>query len=677
MSFLNPWAALAIASAVVPALVLLYFLKLRRREVKVASTLLWKRAVQDLQVNAPFQRLRKNLLLLLQMLVLGAGLIALARPVARSSVSSEGRVILLIDRSASMNAREGEGTRLDEAKEQAVRIVRTLNRGGSGFFRGWLGSLLRLGGQEPASLVMVVAFADRATIVSPFTTDTRGVESLIRSIEPTDGPSRLREALELAETYMTSPIEGGVTDTPISTGAPAKLVLLSDGRISDESELVLRSGTMELIPIGEATDNVAVTALRISRNYEKSELLSAFLQVRNFGPAPVNADVALRVDGVLQTVKGVTLAGRPAAESPSTSQPAEPAGASVTALRFEIAQPRAAVLTAEIARRDAMSADNLAHAVVPPPRRLRVLLVSGGNFFLESALAGLPLEQRERMSPSEYETAAAERTEKDGGSRYDVVIFDKHSTGRLPIGNYLFFGGVPDVPGVSLGQESEGQPLVWWDESHPLLRYVSLDNVYVAGWRRLTVPAEAQRLIEGPESPVLVHLWNEGRQFLIMAFPVEMTNWILRNSFVAFMYNAIRFLASDAIGESGSSVRVGEVLRIPVPRGAHGTTVTTPDGRSVPVPSDAGGVARFGDTLRVGLYRADPAAEGRERFAVNLEDASESDIAPRRDLRVGTQRVTVGKPIETSMPEVWRWFVGAALAIALLEWYIYNRRVYV
>src|SRR5512136_2804558 len=108
MSFLNLWWALGIAAVVVPALLILYFLKLRRREELVASTLLWKRAVQDLQVNAPFQRLRKNLLLFLQLLVLAAAILALARPIVRTAVGSEERVVLLIDRSASMNTREGD-----------------------------------------------------------------------------------------------------------------------------------------------------------------------------------------------------------------------------------------------------------------------------------------------------------------------------------------------------------------------------------------------------------------------------------------------------------------------------------------------------------------------------------------------------------------------------------------
>ena len=70
MSFLNPMAIAVALGVTVPALVALYFLKLKRSVYRVPSTLLWKRAVEDLQVNSPFQRLRGSLLLLLQLLVL-------------------------------------------------------------------------------------------------------------------------------------------------------------------------------------------------------------------------------------------------------------------------------------------------------------------------------------------------------------------------------------------------------------------------------------------------------------------------------------------------------------------------------------------------------------------------------------------------------------------------------
>ena len=65
---------------VLPAVVLLYFLKRKRNEHVISSTLLWKQATQDLRVNSPFQRLRKNLLLLLQLLILALVVFALAGP---------------------------------------------------------------------------------------------------------------------------------------------------------------------------------------------------------------------------------------------------------------------------------------------------------------------------------------------------------------------------------------------------------------------------------------------------------------------------------------------------------------------------------------------------------------------------------------------------------------------
>src|SRR5580704_16755848 len=112
---LNILPALAAAAIAIPALVILYFLKLRRKEMAVSSTLLWRKAVQDLQVNAPFQRLRKNLLLLLQLLLLTALLLGLARPVLNYTPGAGARSIILIDRSASMSATDMPGghTRLE------------------------------------------------------------------------------------------------------------------------------------------------------------------------------------------------------------------------------------------------------------------------------------------------------------------------------------------------------------------------------------------------------------------------------------------------------------------------------------------------------------------------------------------------------------------------------------
>ena len=70
MTLLSPIAGLILAAAVLPPLLLLWFLKLRRARTPVSSQRLWREAIEDMRANAPFQRLRWRWLLVLQILIL-------------------------------------------------------------------------------------------------------------------------------------------------------------------------------------------------------------------------------------------------------------------------------------------------------------------------------------------------------------------------------------------------------------------------------------------------------------------------------------------------------------------------------------------------------------------------------------------------------------------------------
>src|SRR5437868_139786 len=180
-NFLCPLTCMIAAAVAVPALLVLYFLKLRRRELDVSSTLLWKKAIQDLQVNAPFQKLRRNLLLILQMALLLALCLALARPVTFFQPGAGKSTVILIDRSASMNATDidnGKTSRLDEAKRRAKDLVGTMDR---------------------AAAAMVIAFDDQAETVQSFTTDTAALRRAIDKVQPSDRKSRLKLAYQLAD----------------------------------------------------------------------------------------------------------------------------------------------------------------------------------------------------------------------------------------------------------------------------------------------------------------------------------------------------------------------------------------------------------------------------------------------------------------------------------------------
>ena len=157
------WAILA---GIPVGIIALYFLKLRRRPVQVPSTLLWRRSLEDLHVNSLFQRLRKNLLLFLQLAAVLLILLALAGLRIRGASTQGERYVLAIDNSASMSATDVLPTRLEKAKLAAKQIVDSM---------------------KASDLAMVVTFSDRARVVSNYTGNRSLLTQRIDSIAPDRG----------------------------------------------------------------------------------------------------------------------------------------------------------------------------------------------------------------------------------------------------------------------------------------------------------------------------------------------------------------------------------------------------------------------------------------------------------------------------------------------------------
>src|SRR6266540_6414821 len=128
MPFAAPLALLGLLF--LPAVVAMYLLKLRRDEAVVPSTLLWTRLVADVEANAPWQKLRRSLLLLLQLLLVVALALLAARPFLERPAGLARDLVLVIDASASMSATDVAPDRLAVAKTRAIEALRDLPAGG-------------------------------------------------------------------------------------------------------------------------------------------------------------------------------------------------------------------------------------------------------------------------------------------------------------------------------------------------------------------------------------------------------------------------------------------------------------------------------------------------------------------------------------------------------------------
>jgi hypothetical protein len=659
MTFLTPTIGLLAAAVAVPLLVLLYFLKLKRREEVVSSTFLWKRAVQDLQVNAPFQRIRRNLLLLLQLLAVAAILLALAGPVLALRPGAGRRYVVLIDRSASMQATDGAEagsgtkTRLDQAKQEAKRFVESLA------FRWTFGGV---GGSDQ---VMVVAFDEHPKVMCTFTSDKRQLMQGIDSIEPVDRLSCLAEVLTVARAFTSSP--GTEANNRTSEQTP-RLILFSDGRIRDLGQITAGKEDLTFYCMGRSGENQAVTAMQARRPYDGPDKVRVFAALANFQDTAITTDVQVSIDANVVSVRPVTI---PASRRIADSNALEPGKASV---ELTLSYGGGGVLEVRQMHRDLLACDDAAWSVLAPPRRLSVLLVTAGNPVLESALRACPVAKVDKVTASAF--AAMDHNRMSFEQPYDVIVLDNVEVASVPKGRFLVFGRPPPGIETTVAGTVENTLIADWRSGHPVLRHCNLASVFVAKGLRLTLPRDAQVLAEFSDGPAMATLHRLGSTFVLVAFDTLASNWPFESSYILFCYNALDFLALQASQAEAGQSRVGEPIVAQGLAAGDEVAITGPGLDRTAVKADEAGEVRLPPTQRAGVYRLAPSGRPPRSYGVNLCDSQESDLLPSHQLSLASGQVQAESgPVKRTNVPLWPVLVIAALALVCIEWWVYSRRV--
>ncbi|MDX2119035.1 MAG: VWA domain-containing protein [Planctomycetota bacterium] len=717
MNLLAPLIAGVAAAIAVPSLLILYFLKLRRREVEISTTLLWKKAVLDMQANAPFQRLRRNILLILQLIILAAACLALGQPVLRDQKLKGNRHVILIDRSASMSttdtgdkpasdAAKGQ-SRLDDAKDEAKKFVQRLREP----------SLLDVGSGDEA---MVIAFDSTAEVRQQFTNNKALLAAAIDAITPSAGPTRVSEAFRLAKAY--APARLFVENQGFTGGEPATIHLWSDGRLPDQADAFTdKTDKVVYHAVGKpATGNLGIIGLRAERAYDDPNQLSVYVGLQNTYPSARAAEVEFSIDG---RVVGAREVKRPAASAgnPIAAVPAAGAGAAPTAATqpisnastggavFTLDRAEGAVVSVRLRKADdgaddAFAGDDEAKLIVPSGRRHAVAVVTSGNLFLSSALTGLPLAKLDTLSPAQFEAVIKSGT----AGQYDVVVLDgwlppvkpEEAAGGLPPGRYVVLGNVPTGQSTSANPSGssgvrdlgKGPPaaVVDWAQDHPALRGVSLDPLVIAESRRVELlpGSPARVLASSDQGPIVLEVAVAQMRAIVVPFDIQQSNWPFDVSFVVFLASAVDYLGADSTAAVSRVIEPGSVLSDRLPSGARNVRIQGPDGVSSDLAAAPDGRIIYGPVRTTGIYSVswqgtpgsnDDVKDGRaeRKYSAVLLDPFESDVRTRETLNLAAAEVAADMSETTGDRSVWTWLVLAGLAIMMLEWFIYNRKVHV
>ncbi len=690
MNFLTPTSLFLLALAI--PIIALYILKLRRRREPVSTLMFWEQLFKERQTTSLFQRLKHLLSLLLQLLFLALLVLAIARPQFAFITKSARQLILIIDHSASMNAvlnlnpdNSATESRLDSAKQQALQMVK---------------------GLRFMDEMSVISCHTRPTIRTPFTNHQKTLRQAIESIEPTDVKTDLKSGVDLAfDVAQTKPNPEIIILSDfqsISEEILAKFQKsLPQDTTTEEEPAEKGKIKLHLIRIGEDSDNVGITQFRVRKSIVNAFDYETLLTVVNASDQEKKCSVELYFNDSLFDVRPYTLA------------PGEKKSEIFSNFTFEGGE-----LKAVLDIIDALPTDNVAYATLPKRVLISVLLVTNENPFLLKALSVDEKLNLSVMTPAEYEVAA-----KDA----QVVIFDRFSPTTLGDGNYMFIyppktTNPPDesrtnsVATWNIGEALETPIITDWDNTHPILRHVHLENVVIGEAYEVTPPSTAQILARSFESPILFVDVTPQRKIVFAAINILESDLPLRIAFPVIIANTIQwFQQSEEIQEH--HLHTGEVLRYkvdsqPTPDAQAKQDEDTPSENTekilkvtgpgdktwdVPVENDE---ILFDQTLHAGFYKLstsnepvddnknesttdnenESAADNEEAdaqkqfWAVNLASETESHIGIAdgiEDLLAGSE-VLGGGSFFRYPP--WIYLVFLAVILTVVEWFLYQRR---
>jgi len=306
----------------------MYLLKKEHKEIRISSNYLWEKAIRDIEANKPWQKLKKNLLLLLQLLFLISSVLFLTQPFIMSDSIGNDNLILVLDRSASMQSTDQGKSRFDTAKREIEKIIENT---------------------KPNTKITLVTMDSLPRIIVNDSKDKAFLKSKLQSIEASDNSDNLEDTLSLLKA-MVKEIEN------------YSIIFYTDKGIDS---------TMDNLTVKKIKgDGINLAMEDISYSLEEDGL-NVLTTIRNYSEEEAKVDIILYTDNEIMDVKEITL------EANGRKN-----------LYWSNISPKINIIRAEIdIIDDSLEVDNTRWAVVNSNPISKVLLITKGNLFLEKAIS--------------------------------------------------------------------------------------------------------------------------------------------------------------------------------------------------------------------------------------------------------------------------------------------------
>ena len=602
---------------IIPVILIFYLLKRKYEDREISSVLLWNKLLKDLDANRPWQKLQKNLLLILQLLIAALLITALLKPVIPTSGAIANHTVIVIDTTGSMLAKEGDFTRFETAKQKVSEVINNL--------------------VDNQSLTLVQMDQIPKVIFSK-STDKKALQTALNSLKPTPSAGNDITALSLAESIALSEKTSGIMW--YGDGANYRMHLRN---------ISLPHGiSFKHEKTGNLSENISLASFitTIKENYNEG-----LIRIENYGIQEKEVNLSIyNYDGQIIDSKTVKVKGNDSS--------------SIVLKDLPISNAYQAIVETD---NDGLSEDNNLWSVPFAKTDTTAIMVSAnGNRFLSQAVKAV---KTVNLDKAEYIP--------DDSKNADIWFFDGIIPDKLPEGNVLIIAPDKTTDWLSyLGEHELNSKLEVVDDKHPLLKHVNFDDIYISKIRKIGESKQLKPLIKARDEPVILAGSIGGKRVVILAFELQNSDFPLHTAFPIFIQNTIEWLAPEKSLPIGNA-NPNEKLTIPFSTGIEKKVLITPSGKEFNIDS-SGTVVTLEIPEEIGLYKIKEYYQNRESerlFSVQMSE-TETDIKPKL-ITINTD--TIGKEeglkekVTYGYKDLAVWFILLALIVSFFEWVVYQR----
>lgn len=603
---------LLFAAGIIPIILLIHSLKPKPKPIVVTNLFLWQEVFKERSSNVRLKRLRKNLPLLLQILVVLLIVFALAQPVWFYFTHKHGKMILVIDTSASMQTKTADKkTRFDAAKERAIELIDQ---------------------RDNTQPMLLIDAGSEPSLLSGFLSDSAKAKELVQKLQSSDAPGKLEQAVYLALSFI-DPTQDDM------------IYLMSDGAGGNFEHILQMHPKIQPVLISGGARNIGITRFEFRQEPNGQDAYQIMLEVENFTSETVDCPLRLLIDRIFIFDKSVTLA-------PSEKK----------MLIFPYSGIISGIAKAELDINDDFPIDNSAALALNTTEDVWVLLASKGNYFVEKLLESYPnllVNKVTEIAPSSWQEQI---------TRNDIVIVDRMDVPPADTGNFLLIDAYsPSVPIVKTG-ETSFPALLDWDAAHPLLKDVNARDVVIERADVVQADSALRPVLESAQTGLMYAYQKDTLRAVFLGFDVMKSDLPFKVAFPVMMSNVINWLNPNKLSFSTLHTKAGEPFSIYLRPQTQEFTVRAP-GQKWEKYQVASNPFNYTDTRRVGVYSISE-NEKRRYFTVNLLDETESNIAtPNLDLLTATRPETSeAERISTQQP-LWTLLLLLGMIAVMAEWY--------